>query len=113
MERRPTIRPGVIPAVLVVLLTVGIIGMLFYLLYMADKTDLRDLLLIVVGALVSNFNQLVAYFTGSTSTSEQKNALLAHSTPVPRDPVTVTTTSEDDAVTILKAPNERSSNEGN
>lgn len=108
-KKQAPIRPGLIPAVLVLLMAAGIIFLLIFLLVKATADQLRDVLLIVIGAVVSNFNQLVAYFTGSTSTSEQKNALLAHSTPVPRDPVTVTTTSEDDATTVLKASNERSS----
>lgn len=95
---------GIVQTTLAVLMTIGMIVLLVFLLFKASQDQLRDVLLIVIGAFVSNWNSIINYFTGSTSTSEQKNALLAHSTPTPKEPVTVTTTSEDETTTTLKAP---------
>ncbi len=105
MEPKKHIPPrGRVQSALVVIMTCGVMALLIFLLAKASPDQLRDVLLIVIGAVLSNWTNLVNYFTGSTSTSEQKNALLAHSTPTPKEPVTVTTTSEDDTTTTLKAP---------
>lgn len=104
MERRANGKTQRIQAALAITMTLVVCGVLVYLLYRADANALRDLLLIVVGGVMTNWNSLINYFTGSTSTSEQKNSLLARSTPTPDSPVTVTTTNDAGTTTSTTQP---------
>jgi hypothetical protein len=63
----------------------------------ARDESLRDARLILVGALTAGFGTVLNYFFGSTTSSERKNELLAHSTPMPSNPTVVTTSG---AVTV-------------
>lgn len=58
------------------LITIGFFVLLIALVYTAVPTDNKDLLNLVVGALIGSFATIVGYFFGSSKGSAEKNELL-------------------------------------
>ena len=58
------------------LITVGFFGLLIGLLYVGVPAENKDLLNLVVGALIGSFASIVGYFYGSSKGSAEKNELL-------------------------------------
>lgn len=69
------------PAVLTIMVTVGFFGVLGMLFY---RPDLRanEIMMIMVGQLSAVWATCVAFYTGTTFNSANKNAMLANSTPI-------------------------------
>ena len=70
------------PAILTCLVTAGYFAVLGWMLY--DPTPIKESgpLLLLLGALSSTWGAACAFWFGTTSGSQQKNNLLAQSTPV-------------------------------
>jgi hypothetical protein len=63
------------PPVLTFLITLGFFGVLFYMMYAPGNTS--DALLVMLGSLGTAWTSSVAFWFGSTSSSQQKTNLLA------------------------------------
>jgi uncharacterized BrkB/YihY/UPF0761 family membrane protein len=63
------------------LITVGFFILLLSLVYTTIPTDNKDLLNLVVGALIGSFSTIVGYYFGSSKGSADKNELLKNAQP--------------------------------
>lgn len=59
------------------LVTVGLLGVLFSLLSVAPKGEAKDALLIVLGALIAITKDVFGYYFGSSEGSQRKTELLS------------------------------------
>ena len=69
------------PAILTIMVTIGFFGVLGLLFY---RPELRanEIMMIMVGQLSAVWATCVAFYTGTTFNSANKNAMLANSTPI-------------------------------
>lgn len=67
---------GKIQATLACTITAGFFGVLWLLMTLEGHGNMRDALLIMVGALGAAFGAIVNYYFGSSSGSAQKNEML-------------------------------------
>ena len=58
------------------LIVIGFFSLLILLLYTTVPSENKDLLNLVVGALIGSFASIVGYFYGSSKGSAEKNELL-------------------------------------
>ena len=64
------------------LIVIAFFGTIYLLARIEMPISNKDLLLMVIGALVAKFSDVVNYFFGSSKGSSDKNELLANSTPI-------------------------------
>lgn len=64
-------------------------GYFLVLFVMLGKPDMRDAMLILIGALGGAVGSVIAFYFGSSSGSARKDELLANSSPMPTESVTV------------------------
>ena len=69
------------PAVLTIMVTVGFFGVLGLLFY-RPELKANEIMMIMVGQLSAVWATCVAFYTGTTFNSANKNAMLANSTPI-------------------------------
>lgn len=62
-------------------IVIGFFLLLYFLLWAVVPEGNKDLLNIVVGALIGSFTSIVGYFYGSSLGSAEKNDLLKNNTP--------------------------------
>ena len=72
------------PEVLSFVITIGFLGVLFYMLTMEAKPS--DSLLIMLGSLGTAWAAVINYWFGSTAGSSRKTELIAHSPSVDTPP---------------------------
>jgi len=72
-------RHGKMQAALAFVFVCGFFGVLFLML---GKPDMRDAMLILIGALAGSVATIIGFYFGSTSGSARKDELLANSTPL-------------------------------
>jgi hypothetical protein len=95
-----------VQAALAAAVVAGFFTVLILLFVQSDpegKNGLREARLIMLGSLTAGFGAVLAYYYGSTSGSDKKTELLAHSTPTPPEPTTVTTTSDNSNTTTVQS----------
>lgn len=100
-------RMGRAQAVLAVVIVVGFFAVLIttFVISATPENGLRDARLMMVGALIAALSAVIGYFFGSTSTSQQKNELLANSIQAPNPQVsTVIQTNDPTTVTMQETP---------
>lgn len=68
---------GKVQAFLGIVITAGFFGVLWLLMTLEGNGNMRDALLIMVGALGAAFGAIVNYYFGSSSGSAAKNHLIA------------------------------------
>lgn len=71
---------GKVQAFLGIVITAGFFGVLWLLMTLEGHGNMRDALLIMVGALGAAFGAIVNYYFGSSSGSAEKNRLIAQQT---------------------------------
>ena len=69
------------PAILTIMVTVGFFGVLGLLFY-RPELKANEIMMIMVGQLSAVWATCVAFYTGTTFNSANKNAMLAKSTPI-------------------------------
>ena len=70
------------------IITVGFFGTVFIALFVPTPAALRDVLLVLIGALVASFKDVTSYFFNTTAGSAAKDATIrALVTPVDADPL--------------------------
>ena len=77
-------------------IVIGFFVCLITLFVVSTKGDasLESAKLLMIGTLQTTFGAVVGYYFGSTTGSDRKTELLANSTPVPANPVVVTSTTD-------------------
>lgn len=63
--------------ILATLIIIGFFWLLFLLVHSEVKIENKDLLNLVVGALISSFATIVGYFFGSSKGSQEKSDVIA------------------------------------
>lgn len=101
-SRRPIIAQAVLGAIVVA----GFFGVLVtsFLMDASAENGLRDARLMMTGALISALTQIVSYFFGSTSGSQEKTEMLARAMPPMAYPSTVIQTNDQATVTTQEQP---------
>ncbi len=77
------------PAVLAALLTVGFFSQLALLAFHGVPIENKEAFFILLGALGAGFTMMLQYFYGSSSSSKQKDALLADATSAAIETATI------------------------
>jgi len=67
------------------LISIGFFVLLYFLIFKSVPDQNKDLLNLVVGALIGSFSTIVGYFYGSSKGSAEKNELLKNMVP-PAEP---------------------------
>lgn len=75
-EREMTVKDST-PKVLAAIITIGFLGVLFYMIRYGLPEQNRDSLLMMLGALSSGWGMMLAYYYGTSAGSAAKNELLA------------------------------------
>jgi hypothetical protein len=72
---------GVVKSVLAAVVTVGFFSILIVLLRASADfpTGIKEMLLVLLGALISSFKDIMSYYFGSSSGSERKDRVIAES----------------------------------
>lgn len=76
------------------LITLGFFGTVFVVLFVPVPTTVRDIVLVLLGALIASFKEVTGYFFGSSSGSTSKDETIARAiqdvpSGRPGDPVSV------------------------
>lgn len=87
---------GIARGLLAGVVVVGFFACLITLFVLPTEGNagLQGAQLLLIGTLQTTFGAVVGYYFGSTSGSDKKTELLAKSTPLPDNPVLVTTTAD-------------------
>lgn len=72
--------------ILAALISIGFFALLLFLVKWAIPAENKELLYIVVGALIGAFGTIVNYEWGSSRSSSEKNDLLKNTPPTPPTP---------------------------
>jgi len=62
---------------------VGFFALMYLLVYHAIPAENKEILNIVVGALIASFTAVVGYYFGSSKGSSDKNEMLKNQSPTP------------------------------
>lgn len=83
------------------MIILGIFTITTFFLYKEMPPANKDIMLMLVGAMLAKFSDIVAYFFGSSKGSSEKDALLYNSTPTapPNTPGTTTESKIEKTVT--------------
>jgi hypothetical protein len=72
---------GVVKSVLAAVVTIGFFGILIVLLRASSDfpTGIKEMLLVLLGALISSFKDIMSFYFGSSAGSERKDRVIAES----------------------------------
>ena len=90
------------------LIVAGIILITMFFLYRPMPEGNKEVLLLLIGAWLAKFSDVVAYFFGSSKSSSDKTALLYNSTPItPAETPGTTTESKTEKTVTTDTPAEQ------
>ena len=67
------------------LIVIGVFVITTFFLYKEMPPVNKDIMLMIVGAMLAKFSDVVAYFFGSSKGSADKNEMIYKSTPTPKE----------------------------
>ena len=66
------------------LIVLGIFVLTWFFLYKEMPATNKDIMLMLIGAMLAKFSDVVSYFYGSSKGSSDKNQMIYDSTPIPK-----------------------------